>query len=549
MDFQKIQVEEQNTPTNILECFSASDAKHLVFLFPKTSSFVSEMSFLKSLKETAQKHEKTFTIISGKKFFRDVFKKTDIETFSKVPQKWNETETVILNHVLFPEKIKKEPLEEPTSEEIPGKNTSVFPNFQLSQITKDRIPSRAKIFFGILIGLFGFLFLYFWKQPSAVITIQPKVELFPILQNFLVVLPEAEIDQADDQLPVVPSIFVETTVKDIETIPTFGREYEVTNSKGLVTLYNETDKPKFLVPSRLQDPSGIIVRFKKNITIPPKTNNKAGEVVVEVEADSFDEKGNPIGIRGNIDAGTEFIFPALRDELKELYYAKANKGPLVGGSTLTKYIVKEEDREIAQQKILENFRDRGIQELTREIERRSNREDKNYILLNNSDLLFTELISFEFPEDLIGQESQTIDIPAEVKVSGIVFDQDSINTVIQNQSKKLLADREKIVQIDESSIEYDILDNEQFEEKRFLKLSVKILGIQQVNIHSQNETVALWRKILKQKISGKNIKEAISLLANTPEIESIVDISVSPFWTENIPEKSKNIRFKSVDVE
>ena len=36
---------------------------------------------------------------------------------------------------------------------------------------------------------------------------------------------------------------------------------------------------------------------------------------------------------------TELIFPALRSESRELYYARANKGPLVGGSTLIHYFI------------------------------------------------------------------------------------------------------------------------------------------------------------------------------------------------------------------
>lgn len=549
MDLQKIRIEENAVLADILRLFTTSKAKHVVLIFPTSFSLLSEAKFLKSLKEEAQKAEKTFSIISGKKFFRDILKKSDIETFARVPQKWTEGEEIPLQELLNPSEIKETENQEKNEEEPEEEKLPSFPSFVTSKVTKDKIPSRAKIFFGILLLAIFIVILLLWRQPRATITIKPKVDILPILQNFLVTLPEAEIDQADEQLPMVPSIFVETTIKDIEIVPTFGREYEVTNAKGKITLYNETEKPKFLVPSRLQDPNGIIVRFKKNVTIPPKTNNKAGEIVVEVEADSFDEKENPIGIRGNLDAGTELIFPALRDELQELYYAKVNKGPLVGGSTLTKYIVKEEDRELAEQKVLEDFRDRGIQELTDEIARRSSRENKNYILLENQDLLFTELVNFTFPEELIGQEHQTIEVPAEVKVSGIVFDQDSINKVIHSQSKKLLADREKIVKIDDTSIEYGILDNENFEEKKSLKLSVKIIGIEQVNINSKDEKVALWRKILKQKISGKTVEEAISILSNTPEIENIQSISLRPFWTEKIPKKIENIHFKSEEIE
>ena len=253
----------------------------------------------------------------------------------------------------------------------------------------------------VVLAIFGITFvIMMWGVSIAGWWMAELSALFigsSIVVGLVARMSEAEITEENEQLPKVKGITPQTIIEDTEIIVPSGREYEVTNAKGKLTLFNETNVEKYLIPSRLKDPTGVIIRTQSSVTIPPKANGKAGQVVVDVIADEYDEDERPIGLRGNLDAGTELYFPALREDLKEVYYARTNKGPLVGGSTLTKYIVTPEDEELAKERMIENFRDRGIQELMREVKGRSKREGSSQILMEKNQLLKNRLIRFLIP--------------------------------------------------------------------------------------------------------------------------------------------------------
>ena len=399
------------------------------------------------------------------------------------------------------------------------------------------------IFFILILILFLLGGIILWVTPKAKITVKPKLSPIPVIQNVIISLPNSEIPETDEDLPTVSGVFIGSRISGTETFTASGRRYDIEPAHGKVTLFNETNKPKFLVPSRLSTEDGLIFRFKKEVTIPAKKNGKAGQKVVEIFADKLDTKENPIGYRGNIIAGTELYFPAFREELRELYYAKANKGPLVGGSTLTHYIVKEDDEEKSAKYLQDILQGKAIINLIKENKARSFREKKQFVLLENENLFIKNFTNFKFPKELVGQEKETFEVSGDLELSGIVFDQDKIKTILLKKLNAVLDDRQQLIQLDESSISYNLLDSENFAEKRYLKLSVKTIGVKSLDFSVNTRDSLEWRENLKKQIAGKTEMQARSILINIPEIEQILDINISPFWSNKIPKIFNRITF------
>ncbi|PID70096.1 hypothetical protein CSB37_03745 [bacterium DOLZORAL124_38_8] len=557
MSFLKITIGSNQRIKDIFEGINKCESNTLVFLFNGHYPPLLEKKFLKEIKQVSQQAGKEIIFVSKKKLVRDFLKKSGLTAYSIVPAKFKEGEIISLFTLLSDQettKIVEKTTKETTEVTTKTKEKEVKPNkneapvFSLQKIKKQKTPIRARIFFWFLALFLLGLALFLWQTPTAIITLRPRISTVPIMQNMILKLPNAKVDQTESTLPIIKSILLDTTVTDTEVVPTSGKDYELTPAKGKVTLFNESNKPKKLVPSRLQTSNGLVFRFQKPVTIPAKKGNKPGRYVVSVIADEFDVHQKPIGIRGNIEAGTELFFPALRSDLREVYYAKAINGPLVGGSTLVKHKLVAEDEEIAKKVLIENFKDRALQILKQQIANRKNKLGENHILLTNPDFIFTELKDFQFPTDQIGKETQTVSVTGSLTVSALIFDQNSVKKALQKFLKKSLDERRKIIDIDTKSIQYIPFDIKNFKENLWGKISVKAFATEQFSIDSTNPSFQQWILKIKQDITNKTKEEIKPILANNQEIEEVLNISIKPFWATTTPISPDRIIFKIKSV-
>ena len=540
----KIELKKNNSSQKILNFLETTEAREIIFLCPRNFLLLTDVSFLKKIRQISKEKKNRCIFIVSQKFIRDIIISEKLETHKQIP-----AEFINIKKDNLPDEktiiAKKNILEKPekTIKAVPPPK---FNTRKIENKTSEKYFS-GYIFFGILFLIFILLGIFFWISPSAKIFIKPKISLIPFTQNVIIKMHEAKIPEENKNLPTANGIFVETEITDTQIFPTTGRTYDITNAYGEVTIFNETSKPKIFIPSRLSTTDGMIFRFKEKITVPPKKGNKAGRFVVKIFADKFDEKERPIGERGNIIAGTELFFPALRKESRELYYAKTNRGPLVGGSTLTHYFLQKSDLEVAEKLLVESFRIKGTEKLQQEIKKRSQREKKNYVLLTHPKLLKHEVINIIFPpEENINKEQQTFEISAKIILKGIVFDEKQVIEFLETKMTSSQDFRKKLIRLDESSVNYEILNLENFLVDHWVKLSVSIFGIESINLDYEESTKNIWYVELKKKIAGKNISEARSILLNHPEIESIKKMKLSPFWQKNLPKIYDKIKMEII---
>ena len=378
----KIRLRSSDSIADLLDFLNKTKSKKILFICPKNYPALAEVSVIKNVQSTAKELEKEVIFITLQKWLRDIIQFQGTEVYAKCPTEYLDLEPQTLGDLS--EKVLAQKNEsiamdlDLTSRPISKSSDNSKPSFSTQKIQKaEHKPIRGIFFFIFLILILGLGAVLYWISPRAEITLKPKISIIPTIQNVIIALDNAQIPETEKSLPVVNGIFVKQEVSGTETFPSTEMTHDITNAHGRVTLFNETSKPKFFIPSRLSTDDGIIFRFQKEITVPPKQDDKPGSLQIEIIADEYDEKGNPIGEHGNVKAETEFFFPALRTETRELYYAKANLGPMVGGSTLTHYFINREDFESAKNILTEIFKTRAIENLEIKLANQSKREGKN----------------------------------------------------------------------------------------------------------------------------------------------------------------------------
>ena len=551
MEVVTISLQSDDSMKDILQVVKQVSAHHVVFICPRNFAPLTDTSFLKKLKSVAESSEKGIAFVVFQKFVRDIMKSQNMNVYSVMPIEFVDVPSQEIKIILDKKQATKNKIKKTEEVPVAFTSTKTKPVFATHKIEQKglRKPIRGKIFFGFLFFILLLTSVWAWISPSATVVLKLKVSVIPVTQNVLITLPEAEVPIKEQELPRVDGIFVETEVTGTDIFPSTGRRYDLTNAHGKVTLFNETRFEKFLLPSRLATFDGMVFRFEENVIIPPRNADGAGRAVVEITADSYEEEDEneikkPIGARGNIEAGTDLFFPALRSESRELYYARANKGPLVGGSTLIHYFIQDGDFEAIKDVLIAKFRVRGVDQLRSEIENRSEREKGKYVLLDDPRLLQTEPVRMDFPEDIIGQEVQTFEVPAQIRFKGVVFDQSQAVDFLTEKLRVTQDHRKKLLEIDPISANYQVMESEFLEEEKWIKLSVEMQGVETLDIHSDSVSAREWREKLRQDIAGKSVQEVRGILTNYSEIENVLDIKVSPFWAESLPNIFDRIEFE-----
>ncbi|NCP67808.1 hypothetical protein GW777_05725 [Candidatus Peregrinibacteria bacterium] len=535
----KIRLKAGDKPGDVLQYLKNTKAKQVCLIIERDFLVVTESSFIQRLQGVLKIIKAEVWFVTQKQYFQSVLSQHKMRVQGYEPEQFADIETKTLSQIQGKVAAQKNAFEARPIEFKPKlqSTTTTKPQFstrKIENIGHER--SLRGIYFFIVLVLIGALgWLYFWVSPQANIVIKPRINTTEVTQNLVLGLPGAVWDVNDENLPKITGIEIQTEKVETQAFASTGRTYNVTNASGQVTLFNTTREPKYFLPSRLQSEDGVIVRMQNEVTVPPANADGPGSIAVQVVADEFDEEGNPVGQRGNLEAGTELFFPGLRSETRELYYGKANLGPLVGGSTLTRYFVQEEDSVLAQPLLAESLRIQAVDSLKTELDSRSEREQRDYVLIEQASVLQSELIDFQYDETQTGQDLQAFEVQGTLKLSGLVFDQSQVIDIMSQKLEESQDDRKKIVNIDASSIDYRILETEKFPEDKWIKLSVTITGVETLDFEANNQFAREWQQGIKKEIIGLSVDSARGLLLNHPEIEEIVKLEIKPFWLQQLP--------------
>ncbi|NJP03900.1 hypothetical protein HC823_01355 [Candidatus Gracilibacteria bacterium] len=191
------------------------------------------------MKTIASEKGRELVFVAERKFVRDFLQSQGLEVHKTIP---SEYEAEVVNTVV------EEEISNPGFFSVPIHQPEKPTGFA-KNIIKNPFPTRSKramaFFISLGVLLIGGLFIW-WMQPRAVITIKPKISSVPIIQNILLTFPDSQINPEDSHLPTIAGIFKQSEVAGVKQFFVNGREYNIENARGLVTLFNESSPAEIL---------------------------------------------------------------------------------------------------------------------------------------------------------------------------------------------------------------------------------------------------------------------------------------------------------------
>jgi hypothetical protein len=142
-------------------------------------------------------------------------------------------------------------------------------------------------------------------------------------------------------------------------------------------------------------------------------------------------------------------------------------------------------------------------------------------------------------------ETETLSVSGKMRVSGLVFSETEVETLVLEKLKSTLDDRQRLLDIDDHSAEYRVLDASKLAEQGWVKLSVKMVGVRSLDFNASSPQNMAWRNALQIEISKKTEEEARAVLVNQPEIERVVDIQIFPAWRKTLPDSLHSIELRT----
>jgi len=412
-------------------------------------------------------------------------------------------------------------------------------------------PSR-KVLFGLLaVAATLLFFIVYIAVPTATVYITPRADPLEQVVNVTLKTTAAANGPKAAGAHVVASEFLDFNFEKEVRIGATGQIFEGTNAKGVITVFNRSNKEKFIVPSRFRSQDGIIFRSKKAVTIPAAVGSEPGSVQVEVEACQKDDascdcinepdscKGEFVGARGNV--GPSFLtMPAIPSLSPAMYWAESAE-PMKGGTTKIKKFISKEDLENVNENVAREVARLGKIELNTLLAQKNQLENRNLKLLDNSKTIQVNLISLSVPSSLQDKFQDDFGVKVKARVKAVAYEEDDLRALLFDQLSLKVHPEKVLTKVKFENIAIHI-DDAQLSQK-YVKVSATIEGVEEYDVSEQNAAGARLVEKLRSRILGKPITESEAYIRNLPEVNSAV-ISSWPFWAQNIPDLSENVRFK-----
>ncbi|MDD3067212.1 MAG: hypothetical protein PHO48_05300 [Candidatus Gracilibacteria bacterium] len=412
-------------------------------------------------------------------------------------------------------------------------------------------PSR-KVLFGLLgVAATLLFFIVYIAVPTATIYITPRADPFSKVVNITLKTAAVANGPATAGAHVVASEFFDFDFSKEVRIGATGQIFEGTNTKGVITVFNRSNKEKFIVPSRFRSQDGIIFRSKKAVTIPAAVGSEPGSIHVEVEACQKDDascdcinapdtcKGEFVGARGNV-GPSFFTMPAIPNLSPAMYWAESAE-PMKGGTTKVKKFISKDDLDNVGENVKREVARLGKIELTTLIAQKNQLENRNLKLLDNAKTIEVVLVSLNVPSGLQDKFQEDFGVQVKARVRAVAYEDDDMRALLFDQLSLKVHPEKVLTKVKFENVAFRI-DDAQLAQK-YVKLSATIEGVEEYDVSEQNAAGARLVEKLRSRILGKPIAESEAYIRNLPEVNSAV-ISSWPFWAQNIPDLAENVRFK-----
>jgi hypothetical protein len=155
----------------------------------------------------------------------------------------------------------------------------------------------ALITVGLIMSMTLLLFIFHFAVSKTIITITPQISIRPISANII-------YSQSSGSVLATRNTI---TLKQVNIPTTYTMKFQLetvdpnstTNSRGSITIYNETTTAQALKPqTRFVTLDGVVFRSVSWVNVPPARSlngiTEMGSIDVDIVADVRDEAGNTI---------------------------------------------------------------------------------------------------------------------------------------------------------------------------------------------------------------------------------------------------------------
>lgn len=342
----------------------------------------------------------------------------------------------------------------------------------------------------IVLTLILIAVIFYFTLSYAYITVYPAEQEVKTDFNFVIVEDEELVNASEG---IFIGQIVNETLSGEKTFTTTGTKQVFEDVVGEVEIINNLSREQILVATtRLLTSDGILFRLQNRVVVPG-----GGSLMAEVYAD---DPSKPLA-----KAGTKFTIPGLSESLQELVYAETDKDFVAEGVTVQ--AISQEETEQAIEILAEELAQQVFKEET----------------VDKTKILSKEIVSREFSNS-VGSEVNEYTLKLEIKVVGVMFDQQSVQTFAQKALEGLVPLDKDLVATNKDNLIYEIekydLDN---------KLAQIKSTIKGVAIISEDSDILEREKLIKL-----NPEEIRAYLENFEDVES-VEIGFFPGWIKKVP--------------
>ncbi len=425
----------------------------------------------------------------------------------------------------------------------------------ISPYDKVKSSSLWLVFLGLFLASFLLVFVFYFAVNKTYVYITPDLKEKISEKNFI--FDEFKWDYIDkdnissNKIPLK----LKTNITKLEKeFSTNWVDFESTKkATWKVIFYNELRSRQTLRPkTKIITKDWLIFEATDWIKLPPARYDKNKNLIpwtfeVWAVARIYDKKWEFIWSRWNIKSGTLFTIKNLKNN-RDKIYAKAITDFNWWSDDVLR-VVWNKDIEKFKNTFIWMIKKKALEELKKKIKSENKQNNVRYKLLQwkNLDWLI-EYSKVKFLTDLNKYKPwdpiPTIKINWEIKISWYVYNKDDILIKLKkNIKEKLITWEERLVKINEDSLEIkDIIEYDK-EKKLPIKLTMWLKIITSYNYNNNNSSQVLK---IKREILWLNIEEAKSILLNDKNI-SKVKITLVPFFLKHISNISENIIVKIKD--
>ncbi len=388
---------------------------------------------------------------------------------------------------------------------------------------------KLRVWILIFVSALLFLFVFLRLLPSAEIAVKPREDNITHTVNIFLVLSGATVGIPNR----VRTMELKPLVVTIERTVTFDRiskEFSGEPSRLAMTILNTTDEPySFRKGSRMANEAGMVFRISEPVVLEP-----GAEVTVPAVAEPVDTYGEIIGERGNVPAGVRWEFVGLPPAERKRVFGE-NRAPATGGTSSYRTVLKQEDIDVGKKQLEEELIDLAKQMVDEQrILYNAQHKDQQLELLYYDELTKVAYGGFVLPTQFVGQPVTSVPITASITYSAYAYDTQAVLSMLSEELKSHVREGKRLLEksLTLSRLVAHVIDYA--DDLSWIKITVDLSGTEQYILDPLSPSGAHFAKDVRERVAGVSKQDAIRIVKNLPEVDS-VEISLWPPWNTMLP--------------